>query len=663
MRIFQIILVLFAILVNCASVKAINNYGYQLVAKSDDPILSQGKSIILWATIKNVGSQIWYSDKANSEQCQGSQCTDYHNPIHLGTINQTDRLSSFWDIDNWISPNRVHSADQISAEPGQQMSFGFIIQVPIDQPNGLYKECFAPVVENVTWMNNHDLCWNITVDGNPQVISNKYQAQKVTSDKIVNIAQNEIIDISFQAKNVGQVTWFRDGVNPIHFGTINPQDKTSELFLDSWLTPNRPTGLKEEYVKPGDVGTFEFKIKTPNIISGSSIRYLDSYWLVAENDQWFGQDATTDVFNLNVRSVNKVYDERYSFIITDKDIVNTYNKEEYATIEIGLRDGNNNPVPNIDIMLTGESEGISISRWLKTDQDGYAYYQTESSSSPVDGEMIFNFEVDHTNSNLTTKVKFQKIMPDDVIDSTKSSIIANKQVFQISDSEQAKMQITLVNQKNQPLANKSFVLKTSEYSHNKNTGLINLDDVNLTTNSQGETSYIFHTTTPASYFFSVNCDDANGPSTGLIYYESYPEYENTITGKYKGRNFNYNQSDHSGYDTILNELKNLATNMETNGDIIGFRVIYQDVWNYKQNNDWIEISFKEPIVIQTNEFDGMRSYVLDNKVNQVLLILHDNQAEFLLNKSDQKVDDILMGEFEDTGTINSDTLIPLINKF
>nr|HPN67354.1 hypothetical protein [bacterium] len=470
MRADRIILILILIFACYAPVKAEESYDYQLVVKSDDAVLAQGQSAILWATIKNTGNQTWYSNKANSEQCQNSQCADYKTPIRLGTIDQTDRPSMFWDINNWLSPNRVHSADQVSAEPGQQMSFGFIIQIPADQTNGLYKECFAPVVENVTWMDHHDLCWNIIVDGTPQVIADKYQAQKITSDQIVNIAQNEMINVSFQAKNTGQVTWFRDGAYPIHLGIINPQDKASDLYLDSWLAPNRPAGLKEEYVKPGDIGTFEFKIKAPSNTSNNSIRYLDSYWLVAENDQWFGNDTTTDIFNLNVNSVNKVYDERYSYIKSDKDIVNTYNKEEYTTIEIGLRDENNSPVPNIDIMLTGESEGISINRWLKTDQDGNAYYQTEPNSSPVDGEMAFGFSVESIVSNLTTEVKFQKVMPDDVIDSTKSSITTNKEIFLISDNDQAEMQIILVNQKNQPLADKNFILKTSKYSHDDDTG-------------------------------------------------------------------------------------------------------------------------------------------------------------------------------------------------
>lgn len=255
---------------------------YEIVAKSDSAVVTQGGQAILWVTLKNQGTQKWIG---------WDTLTD--TPLRLGTINPLDRNSGFYTPNNWKATNRVHWADQKEANPGENMSFGFKVTAPAGLKTGIYQECFAPLVENEYWLNDkdikgQDLCWNIEVTPGENMADYGAAATGISFQHLT-MAPGQTQEIVFEAINTGSQNWFNDAQSktPVHLATIEPNDKESDLYnSDSWLTKNRPARLLEEKVAPGEKGHFEFTIRIPEgLTTGEQI--LDKYWLVAENDSWF----------------------------------------------------------------------------------------------------------------------------------------------------------------------------------------------------------------------------------------------------------------------------------------------------------------------------------------------------------------------------------------
>jgi hypothetical protein len=79
--------------------------------------------------------------------------------VKLGTTSPQDRSSIFSD-NTWASGSRI-LMQQTSIIPGETATFNFSITAPASA--GSYKECFNVLAENITWMNDPGLCYNIDV--------------------------------------------------------------------------------------------------------------------------------------------------------------------------------------------------------------------------------------------------------------------------------------------------------------------------------------------------------------------------------------------------------------------------------------------------------------------------------------------------------------------
>lgn len=292
------------------SVQAAANYDYEIVEKSPNPTLSHGEQIILWTTLKNTGSYTWYSDRENdydpcftdefgNEYCTGALVE----PTRLGTIRPNDRNSGFYTYNNWMSTNRTHLMDGNSVSPGEIASFGFIVTVPNDMNSGVYTECFAPVVEGITWMADKGLCWDINVVGQP--VYDEYEAM---IDESNNDSYQEFLlepgqsrQVTFTVLNSGSATWERDGQYPVHLAV--KYDEKGDFYNSTWLSENRPAKLREEVVYPGEWGHFDFYIEAPNDVEENYYgqRISDYYWLVAEGKTWFN-DIDIDYYMMSLQA-------------------------------------------------------------------------------------------------------------------------------------------------------------------------------------------------------------------------------------------------------------------------------------------------------------------------------------------------------------------------
>ncbi len=256
---------------------------YQIVAKSDNPILAPGEQTILWTTLQNNSNSTWFADWTDQQYCGNGWC-DTPNPIRLGTTRPQDRSSQFFTDNNWLSPNRVHVADQDQISFGDQVNFGFFITAPDYISPGQYTECFAPLIEGISWMADKGLCWDITIDNSHPNYDAQIENYIGGSYKKLLMEAGTEETLDYEVTNTGNTTWYRDGEFPVHLAVNG--DLNSSLFGSNWLSPNRPAKLIESVVNPGEIGHFELSVHAPSDAQVGEL-YSLNMWLVAENQTWF----------------------------------------------------------------------------------------------------------------------------------------------------------------------------------------------------------------------------------------------------------------------------------------------------------------------------------------------------------------------------------------
>lgn len=122
-------------------------YSAQWVAQSGYPSLTPGGTADLWVEFKNVGNTTWKADGST--------------PVRLGTSRPLDRESQFF-ADSWINKNRVTAMTPSEVAPGQVAKFNFQVKAP--NKVGTTKEYFRPVVDGVTWLEDHGVYWDMRVE-------------------------------------------------------------------------------------------------------------------------------------------------------------------------------------------------------------------------------------------------------------------------------------------------------------------------------------------------------------------------------------------------------------------------------------------------------------------------------------------------------------------
>ncbi len=227
-----------------------------------------GQEKFLRLKAKNIGGSTWYNN--------GSF------PIHLGTSNPQDRSSSFYDS-SWLDIPRPAGLQEGSVAPGGVGTFVFKIKAP--NTPGVYKEYVNPLAEGLVWMNNPLVNFYIVVN------SPLYNSEFSSKDMPQTLYTGDTYTATIRFKNTGGVTWQKNGVNPVRLGTANPQDRSSAFATSNWLGPNRPVGLNEDSVLPGQTGSFTFVMQA----SQTPGTYNEGFRVLAEGLEWFGSGVSTSI--------------------------------------------------------------------------------------------------------------------------------------------------------------------------------------------------------------------------------------------------------------------------------------------------------------------------------------------------------------------------------
>jgi hypothetical protein len=246
------------------------------------PVIT-GRKIYLTLHARNTGTKTWYPSGPN--------------PVRLGTSNPQDRPSSTCDTNSWITCARAANIAEPSVAPGQIGSFQFSVVVPYNIVAGSavrLNEYFSPLAEGATWFNNPGLYWGFTIE---KPFAWQYVHQYAYTDaahqnpidlNTTPVNGGQSIYLRVEAQNTGSRTWTPDGPNPVRLGTSNPQDRASPLYDNaSWITPARVVNISQPTVAPGEIGSFDFKIKVPINSTGKEKEYREYFNPLSEGIVWF----------------------------------------------------------------------------------------------------------------------------------------------------------------------------------------------------------------------------------------------------------------------------------------------------------------------------------------------------------------------------------------
>lgn len=142
-----------------------------------------------------------------------------------------------------------------------------------------------------------------------------YDLQKNTNITTDNLHAGDQFKVTIKVTNLGSETWYRDGPNPIILGTSKPKDSFARICDITWLNCQRAAKLKEESLRPGESGHFEFIAAAVNQIG----EYRQYFLPLLENRSWMTNDIG---YNLYTRTTNR-YDWQWMSYDAFKDSART----------------------------------------------------------------------------------------------------------------------------------------------------------------------------------------------------------------------------------------------------------------------------------------------------------------------------------------------------
>ena len=212
------------------------------------------------------------------------------------------------------------------------------------------------------------------------------------------LSSGQKIYVTVSALNTGNQTWYPSSTR---VATENPNNRSSAFSDSSWYAYNRPAQLIQSSVSPGQTGTFEFSLTTPNVDG----EYHEDFGLVADGQVggWM-QDSATFGFDIKVSNPYNGYitqfgsysDSNYSQPIDSAELVN--GEKVYIQLKvknIGTQTWSNAFTNVATENPNNRSSAFSDSSWSATDRP-----TTMIESSVVPGQTgTFRFDMTTPSTN------------------------------------------------------------------------------------------------------------------------------------------------------------------------------------------------------------------------------------------------------------------------
>ncbi|MDO8583852.1 MAG: NBR1-Ig-like domain-containing protein [bacterium] len=271
-------------------------------------ILTPGQASQVTVKVKNTGTATWLKTG-----------THFFSLYRYDAARKVETTSVF-STTAWNTAKRPTLLPVASVKPGQFVTFTFPIQAP--KTAGSYREDFILCVERLRWLTGGKFNLAIQV-GAPVVVapvvitptptpaptvippavatepaviptSSEWSAQVVDKGGIewqMEPAQHVVVNLAF--KNTGTKTWTRNGSDYVSVYAVDGTKERKSVFKDtSWISDARAVKLKEEIVKPGEVGHFVLELRGPQMPG----KFAETFALAAENTAWiYGSQLTLPI--------------------------------------------------------------------------------------------------------------------------------------------------------------------------------------------------------------------------------------------------------------------------------------------------------------------------------------------------------------------------------
>lgn len=130
-------------------------YPCQWISQNPYPTINKNQGYNFVLNIKNTGYATWQKGAVNLGTAQPLDRT----PIFL----RADINDLYGHPSNWLSTNRIYM-QQESVASGETATFSFWMSANDQTPSGTYPEYFRLVADNITWMQDWGIFWNVKVN-------------------------------------------------------------------------------------------------------------------------------------------------------------------------------------------------------------------------------------------------------------------------------------------------------------------------------------------------------------------------------------------------------------------------------------------------------------------------------------------------------------------
>lgn len=124
-----------------------------------------------------------------------------------------------------------------------------------------------------------------------------YSATQTLKSENIEITAGEKYAVILGFKNTGSKTWTNTGKNFISIYTYSPKYRKSVFWDSGWYAKTQPVILKNDTVKPGEIGYFEFYLKAPEKLG----KYTEGFILAAEDKTFLAGSQ----FNIGINVIKR----------------------------------------------------------------------------------------------------------------------------------------------------------------------------------------------------------------------------------------------------------------------------------------------------------------------------------------------------------------------
>ncbi len=236
-------------------------YSARLVSRNTNKLTTAHESLFFEVKFKNTGEETWR-----------------RNQVFLGPARPFNRTSVF--SAGWVA------MQEESVPPGSTGTFQFWQTVPATLAVGTYREYFNLVADGITWFDDPDLSWDVTVV--PLVDS--FQAQLSIRSGNLTVLSGEAGTFVARFTNTGVSTWRK---NQVFLGEARPFGRNSVFTQNG--APLGWVAMQEESVPPGGMGTFIVTLTAPSTLARGT--YREYFALVADGVTWLTDpDLSWDIY-------------------------------------------------------------------------------------------------------------------------------------------------------------------------------------------------------------------------------------------------------------------------------------------------------------------------------------------------------------------------------